>query len=687
MRVQSSGQGSRLALPGRAQSRLARLGLGGLLLATLTLAVPTAALAEDPVQLDGAYVLDTVGALGDRTDEVQQAIDDLYAETGIQLFVVYVDSFTGPADAAGWADATADRNSLGESDLLLAVATGDRNFAVSAPQDFQLSDDQLARVETESLIPALRQNDWAGAAIAAAESYAAEATGAGGAPIFPIFLGLLLVAGIALVVFLIVRARRRAAEARGKAESLDRQASQLLVQLDDAVRTSEQELGFATAQFGEAATTGFAGALVSAKAKLREAFEIRQRLDDAFPESEEEKTAWMRRIIELCTAADQELDAQADAFDELRALEQNAPAVLEQVTGEHTAAQARLPQATATRDGLAARFAAEAVAPVADNPAQAEKLLGLAGTVLTEARQKLSAGTAGAAAVAVRAAQAATSQAVQLLDAVEARATELASAESRLTSAVADLRQDLAEARAMPPSAALDASLANAETALAADGGERPDPLARLVEIERVRSELDASVTTARTQAQLVQRAAASLDRSIAAARAQIDAASAYVTTRRGAISDTARTRLAEAERRLLNAVSQGPLDPVAALREADHANRLAGEALAYAQSDAAAFSPAPYGYRGDSGGGIEGAILGGLLGYMAGGSRSSGNVFGGGGTWSAPRRRMPGGMGGGLGGGFGGGGFGGISRGGGMRSSRGGGFGGGGRRSRGGRF
>jgi TPM domain len=664
---------------------LPRLGLAGMLLAGAALAAPAPAFAEDPVPLEGAYILDRVGALGDRTDEVQQAIDDLYAETGIQLFVVYVDSFTGPADAASWANTTAERNSLGQSDLLLAVATGDRNYAVSAPQDFQLSDEQLQRVEVQEIIPELRRNNWADAAIAGAEGYAAEATGAGGLPIGPILLGLVALAAIALVVFLIVRARRRTAEARGKAESLDRRASLLLVELDDAVRTSEQELGFATAQFGESATTAFAAALASAKAKLGEAFEIRQRIDDAFPESEEEKTAWTNRIVELCTAADAELDAQADAFDELRALEQNAPAVLEQVTGAHAAAQPRVAGAAARVDALRSRYATEAVAPVADNPAQAEKLLGVAGSALAEARAKLGAGTSGEAVVAVRAAQAATSQAVQLLDAVEARATELTSADSRLEAAIADLRDDVAEARAMPPSPTLDAPLASAESALAARGGDRPDPLARLAEIDRARSELDASVATARTEAQRIQRAAASLDRSIAGARAQIDAASAYVTTRRGAVSDTARTRLAEAERRLLNAVSQGPVDPVGALQEADYANRLAGEALAYAQSDAATFSSGtPYGYRQSSGSGIEGAILGGLIGYMAGGSRSSGGIFGGGGgTWSAPRRRMPGGMGGG----FGGGGFGGISRGGGMRSSRGGGFGGGGRRGRGGRF
>jgi hypothetical protein len=384
--------------------------------------------------------------------------------------------------------------------------------------------------------------------------------------------------------------------------------------------------------------------------------------------------------VELCAEADAELDAQADAFDELRSLEQNAPAVLQQVTSAHTASAARVPDARASVDALRARYSPDALTAIDDNPAQAEKLLGLAATALERARGSLAAGGTGQAVVSLKAAQAETAQATQLLDAVEARGTELVSAAERLTAAVADLRQDVAETRALPPSEPLTAAVANAETALQSAAGRaaeanRIDPIARLAEIERARAELDASVASARTQQERVQRAIASLDRTIATARAQIDAASSYVTTRRGAISDTPRTRLAEAERHLFLAISQASLDPVLAMTEAERANQLAGEAMASAQSDTAVFSgPSGMGYPPSSGGpGIEGALLGGLLGYLAGGS-------------GGPRRSgMPGGFGGG---GFGGGGFGGSSRGGGsgMRSSRGGGFGGG-RRSRGGRF
>ncbi len=63
-------------------------------------------------------------------------------------------------------------------------------------------------------------------------------------------------------------------------EELDAQASQALVETDDSVRTSEQELGFATARFGEQAAAPFSAALRSAAAELAEAFRLRQLLDD-----------------------------------------------------------------------------------------------------------------------------------------------------------------------------------------------------------------------------------------------------------------------------------------------------------------------------------------------------------------------------------------------------------------------
>jgi hypothetical protein len=140
-----------------------------------------------------------------------------------------------------------------------------------------------------------------------------------------------------------------------------------------------------------------------------------------------------------------------------------------------------------------------------------------------------------------------------------------------------------------------------------------------------------------------VDRARGQLDAAISGARAQIAAANDYITTRRGGIGDSARTRVSEADRHLAQAVSLGASDPVAAVREAQQANELAATALALAQQDVDAYEN-PYQENltgtGGSYSGSDGADLGGLLGDLFGGGSSSrprsrsswggGSIFGG---------------------------------------------------------
>ncbi|NEE61894.1 TPM domain-containing protein, partial [Streptomyces sp. SID8455] len=119
----------RSSAPGRALLT----GLLATLFAGYWLALPGAAdaRAEDPVELsrDG-QITDRVGALGDRTDAVEDALDRLYAQQRLQLFVVYVRDFSGRSGQT-WSDETANRNGLGQDDVLLSVATHDRQYAYS----------------------------------------------------------------------------------------------------------------------------------------------------------------------------------------------------------------------------------------------------------------------------------------------------------------------------------------------------------------------------------------------------------------------------------------------------------------------------------------------------------------------------------------------------------------------------
>ncbi|WRZ61816.1 TPM domain-containing protein [Streptomyces sp. NBC_01294] len=659
-------------------------------------AVPGAqpAWAEDPVVLSQqGQITDRVGALGDRRPAVAAALDKLYADRRIQLFVAYVQDFSGRS-AQSWADATAQRNGLGQDDLLLAVATGDRQYAYSADVDSGFTEQQLAAVARTAIEPALKQNDWAGAAIGAANGYNAVlggqpvpvpaitpgpadpgggASGADGAGDFVLPVVAVGAAG-ALAAYAYTRRKRKGAGAAGRGTTtgpgwpegapdrlalpeLDGRAKTLLVQTDDAVRTSTEELGFASAQFGDEAVRPFTAAVEYAQGELTHAFRLRQQLDDAYPEDDATRRRMLDEIVARCTEANRRLDAESAAFDRLRDLEKNAPQALATVEERYLDLTGRATITEATLTALARRYADSASAPVASNPEQAKDRLLFTATNLGLAHAALDAGENGTAAVRVRAAEGAVDQAATLLDAVERRAQELAEAAGKLPGALTETETDLADARGLLTGTAEGTSTADlrgrigrAEAVLAGVRQEeatgRYDPIDALRRVEEADAALDEALAGARERESGRQRAASLLDQAMLAARSAIGAATDYITTTRGAVGSQARTRLAEAGRHLERAVSLATADPAGALAEAQRADALARQAQELAEQDVRAFQD-PYAGR-RAGGGQGGAVLGGIiLGEILRGGLGGGGFGRGGG----------GGGGGGFGGGFGGGG------------------------------
>ncbi|WUL10228.1 TPM domain-containing protein [Streptomyces sp. NBC_00354] len=680
----------------------ALLGLGG-----WRVAGAPAARADDPVTLSQqGQITDRVGALGDRKAAVTAALDKLYADHRIQLFVTYVHDFSGRS-AQSWADATAQKNGLGQDDVLLAVATGARQYAYSADVDSGFTQEQLADVARSAIEPALKQNDWAGAAIGAADGYGAvlagkpvpvpavtpgvanpgggsgEGNGAGDYVLPVVVVG----AAGALGAYAYSRRKRKAGWAgstTGWGEQpatttalplpeLDAKAKALLVETDDAIRTSTEELGFASAQFGDAAVGTFTEALAFAQSELTAAFRLRQQLDDAYPEDDPTRRRMLDEIVARCTEANRRLDAESADFDRLRDLEKNAPQAVATVEAHFRALTGRTATAEATLTALARRYADSASAPVASNAEQAEDRLLFATTSLGEARAAIEGGDNGKAAVHVRAAEGAVDQAATLVDAVERRAQELAEAAGKLPGALTETDADLADARGLLTGTAEGASTADlrgrigrAEAVLAdvrrAQEAGRYDPIDALRRVEEADAVLDEALAGAREREAGGRRAAALLDQAVLSARSAIGAAADYITTSRGAVGSQARTRLAEAQRRMERSAALAGSDPAAALAQAQQADGLARQAQQLAEQDVRAYQNPYGGGQRQQGGGMGGAVLGGIiLGEILGGGRG----------------------GGGFGGGFGGGGFGGGGPGPGS-------FGGGGTRGRmggGGRF
>lgn len=308
-----------------------------------------------------------------------------------------------------------------------------------------------------------------------------------------------VVAGFA--AYSLVRRKRRAAlrttptgtfeEHLPPLPDLHQRGRRLLVETDDCVRTSAEELRFAVARSGPAAAQPFTDALADARRETEAAFRLRQRLDETtgtLPPDEER--ALLEEILARCTMAQRRLDIAAPAFDQLRALERDALPALQSAEARFRELTGRTATAAATLAGLRAHYAPDVVLPVAGHAEQAEDRLVFATAELNRARQFTYAGDPLTAAAHLRAAEGAIDQADVLVTGVERLAAEVA-------------RAAAAAKQGAPPE------------------GTYADPFDALC-LE---------------------------DRWLLPARSAVATTRDYVTTHRGAVGATARTRLTEAER------------------------------------------------------------------------------------------------------------------------------------------
>ncbi len=665
--------------------------LGGAILAlAIAMGAPLAAQADDPVSFGSSPVVDTAGAFGSDTARVESALTSLYSDTQMQLFVAFVDTFENPSNANDWATKTATINGLGDNDFLLVVAVKDRNYSFSVSNGSPLSVAQTDAIQFDRIEPMLAKDRWADAAIAAADGL--RATQGGGLPWGWLILGGVVIAGVLIIV--VARSRKKAtagkvvgasghtqqgAEAPSgpppvSTKDLKHAAGTALVDTDDAIRSSTEELGFAIAQYGTDATQQFSAAITEAQAHISQAFGLQQKLDDTEPDTEEQIRDWYTQIAALCEQANQLLDDQADAFAELRKLEKDAPAALartQELAGQLTD---HIDIARRALTELAEQYTAAAVVAVAENPNQAEERITFARFSLKAASEKLAGNDSAEAAVGIRAAEEAVAQAAQLLRAVDKIGGDLHAARQAVEAGVANLESDVAAAQVVAvdaASASLPAIIVNTQQAIARARVPGPkNPLDLLAIIEAANAQIDQAMEGVRSEQENTKRARATLEQTFLTARSNVSIAEQFIATRRGAVDSVARTRLAEAGRMLLEAEQLRESNAQAALQRAQRADTLAVDALRYAQQDVNAFdgdtaaggfldelfggsaTGGSYGgtrSRRSDGGDIFGAILGGMLlgnggssrsgwgSSSRGGSGSGGSIFGSGSSSRRP--------------------------------------------------
>jgi hypothetical protein len=622
--------------------------------AALVLSPVTA--AEPPFRVPD-YVTDNAGVLSQaQRTQVEDAVNELYNERRVRLWVVYVDRFG--QDPVGWARVTMQISDFGDYDALLAVATRERAYAFQVPSAIMSQSDATA-LQRNAIEPALRQRDWTAAAVAAANGLTTPGASTGpssgsGVTWYGLLIALaifgLIISGLVLWSRRRRRKRREAEFAAAKRvdpldpnalaavpiEALDDLSKMMVVDVDNAVRTSESELALAVEEFGTTQTEPFSRAVGNAKTTLAQAFNVRQILDDAVPETMQQRRDLLTRVVVAAAKADRELDVQSEAFDKLRDLVINAPTRLDTLTQQLVDLTARLGPSEQALAALHSQFDAAALASVADNVNTAKQRLGFADQNITTARTSVArpVGQQMGLVDAIRAAESSLGQARSLLDAVDSAGADINRAVAALPDAIADIGNGVNQANGVlqqgttTHQSELSAARDQAAAAIAdAQKNGSSDPLGTFTRLTKADAELDRLLATVTEELQAAKRLSRAFDQALFSAQSRVRGVSDFIDTRRGSVGPEARTRLAEAVRQLQAAQDTRATDLSQAIAHANGADMLASQAQTLASNDVAA---AQRSYTSGWGGGGRGSDMGGVIGGIIIGNILSGALRGG---------------------------------------------------------
>ena len=396
-----------------------------------------------------------------------------------------------------------------------------------------------------------------------------------------------LAAGV--VGFRRLGARRERAEL-GDGHALEVRAKGLIVQADNAVRDADREVAFAEAQFGPAVARDVRTALETARGRLREAFLLQQRLDDAAPHTAAEHRTWSSRIVDLCESALRELHDADAALAARRRAERGARDDAPALRADAARLERRRAEAEAGLERLGTRFTPAALGVARAAASRAASAVSGAISALDTAERQF-AGTEPAADTLATAADL-LDRAGRDLAVVEGVELELAAAQEDAATQAAALDADLVAARGErdaqeDPDAqqALGAAIGEASAVLAARGDVAGDPFADRDRIRAALDRLEVARAAGRNAQGRLDGARGALGGAIAIAESQARVARAAIDRAGPRIGADARTRLAEAERQLV--IARQEPDPVAALDAARRAAARANDAEALAAYDA----------------------------------------------------------------------------------------------------
>lgn len=620
-------------------SRTRRFSIAALL-STFLIALGAPAFATSPVTTSG-IVTDPGGWLSDSDRSAIETAARTARTKGITIDVVVVPDFSGQKPDA-WCKASATASSSKDSDILYAIAYNERSdvfCSKKAPVSQTVLDNAQRQAEATLTSNPLTASDTAigaqtfinsvvsgyqspsstGSSSSRSSSSRTSSPGSGS-----MLVMLIIVGGgvIALLVHNNSRRSRGAGTAQTPAQAANMPgmsvaetvtlANRQLLSADEQVRSAADELDFARAQFGIAATDEFARTLEAARAAVARGFERQKQMEDATGDAEKRSmaSAIMRNLGENMNP----LSAVQAAFEQRRSEQATLPSRITEASERLVEQRGDLERATAELAAIAGIYPAQMLTSLQDNPEQAHALLETAASAIEAAKQAVDTDRALAEST-LDTAHRALMMAKHQTDAIFSAKSDLDAIRDRLGAAIGSISADLADVTSLraeptvfdPLVADARAAIAEGQAALMNNG----DPLAALEHLRTSEANIDAALAPLRSQRENAEKARANAQAQISLAETAFERAERYVQGRRGAIDLSVRSTLHDSEQSLKAARAAISSDPAKASALASDARAKADRVLATPLPSAADSWNAGYSGRPTSPGSSIGSSLG----------------------------------------------------------------------------
>lgn len=610
------------------------------LLSTFLIALGAPAFATSPVTTSG-IVTDPGGWLSDSDRSAIETAARTARTEGITIDVVVVPDFSGQKPDA-WCKASATASSSKDSDILYAIAYNERSdvfCSKKAPVSQTVLDNAQRQAEAtltsnpltasdavigaqtfiNSVVSGYQSPSSTGSSSSRSSSSRTSSSGTG-----TMLIMLIIVGGgvIALLVHNNSRRSRGAGTAQTPAQAANMPgmsvaetvtlANQQLLSADEQVRSASDELDFARAQFGIAATDEFARTLEAAKAAVARGFERQKQMEDAT--SDAEKRAMASTIMRDLGENMNPLSAIQAAFEQRRSEQATLPSRITEASERLVEQRSDLDRATAELAAIAGIYPAQMLTSLQDNPEQAHALLETAASAIEAAKQAVDTDRALAEST-LDTAHRALMMAKHQTDAIFSAKSDLDAIRDRLGAAIGSISADLADVTSLkaeptvfdPLVADARAAIAEGQAALMNNG----DPLAALEHLRTSEANIDAALAPLRSQRENAEKARANAQAQISLAETAFERAERYVQGRRGAIDLSVRSTLHDSEQSLKAARAAISSDPAKASALASDARAKADRVLATPLPNAADSWNAGYSGRPTSPGSSIGSSLG----------------------------------------------------------------------------